>query len=298
MFKFTGASVVPLTGDYVHWFCALPTYGGDRDRDTPQGKRRIEWLRHKLIDGTFYSPSWAIAEFNGTTYRIDGGHSSRMIDCLNGDIPSGLTAVIRTFTCGDKADMAHLFDQFDARRSMRTGVDKIRAHKAVESSLSHVSPTCAAIAVRGIAFWESQCGEETAIDEDQRIGLLHEHQEFVCWSYKYLKHRYLNRMSIAAAMFETSFAYSQQTGSCTKFWDLVATEGAEQGNATRTLASFLRDTFRTNTNSIGKRWDGRAIYCKCIHAWNAWVNNTTTQLKYTKGAQGLPKALKPRNNRS
>ena len=36
---------------------------------------------------------------------------------------------------------------------------------------------------------------------------------------------------------------------------------------------------RTQAGNKGK-WDSRAVYAKCIHAWNAWQTGTATALNY------------------
>lgn len=300
MFKQTGSQhVSPLTPQFVRYFSALPTYGGDRDREGIRGKRHVAWLRNRIEDGSFYTPVWSTARgtWNHQLYRVDGGHSGLLLSSLNangdwGELSWPCDAFIREFTCEAERDLANLFDMFDHRITVRTAFDKVKAHRAVETSLANVSPTKIGEALRGIATCMSGCGEEVPIDEDARVRLVHEHQSFILWVSPFLGRRHLVRSGVMGAMFAT---YEVDRDGANIFWQLVSDESHENvHNATRILATFLRDSYAAQQRRVKTSWGTRGIYTKCIHAWNAWLRNETTELKYHSRSP-LPKPRRRRN---
>lgn len=295
MFRQVGVKVVNLTKDLAVTFDALPTYGGDRNRESTEGNRRIQWLESKLAVGRFFSPIWATAKLNGGTFRVDGGHSSRMLATTEEKIPDGLQAVIRQFECDSPQDFAELFRQFDPRRSLRTYTDKLKAQRATEDELIDIAPTNIRRYIEGIAFSWSGCGKEQRIEEDERIQLTHECGDFIKWAADYAKQRPMARTGVMAAVYDTyNVDKTEDKRVARKFWDHVANEDhPDKNNATRTLAAFVREYATKRDGSV--KWPPRAYYAKAIHAWNAWVNGDGTALRYSPNAP-VPKPAKPAAN--
>lgn len=267
-----------LTPELARQVSAMPTFVGDRDRESPKGRKRIAWLKSLADRGYFFSPCWSTVDYDGDTYRIDGGHSSAALTELNGTFPSGLVAVIRRFECDSPESLADLFSQFDNRRSLRTIMDKVKAHKSIESELDDIAPTYVGRAADGIAYCLSGCGEEAPrLDEDARISLIHTHGDFIQWARAYIGHRFLRRVGVVAAIYAT---YSVAPGPATEFWTLVRDESAPNRlDATRTLAKFLTESHGDHRRG-GAAVPTRGFYVKSIHAWNAWRKGRTTMLKY------------------
>lgn len=276
MFKQVSLDLVPLTRSFAKTFSEMPTYGGDRDRESLTGKRRIQWLETKIEDGEFYSPVWSTARLGGREYRVDGGHSSRMLTHLNGSFPQGLQVAIRRFDCRTEMDMAMLFDQFDHRRSLRDMKDKINAHKAIEPNLSDVSMSNLKILLAGLSYCLSGCGEERSLDEDERVRLLHEHQKFIKWGARFLS-AYTRRCGVIAAMYAM---WRKNEWEAEVFWDeAINASNPDAISPTRRLNTFLMTSHADIRAGLNK-WNQRAMYVKCIHAWNAWKKGHQTDLKY------------------
>ncbi len=274
MFRQVDCVVKPLTRDFAEEFSQLPVFGGDRDRESTAGRKRIAWLAEVLEDGHFFSPVWSTVSYNGRTYRIDGGHSSQMLAENPGAFPEGLPCVVRQFRCESEQDLADLFSQFDNRKSLRTRSDKTKAHTAVEAQLRDLPPTWVAICVDGIAAYSTQF--RGGVDEDDRTGLVHYHQGFIAWAHPFVKSRRIKRVGVVAAMYATRRVNQE---AATEFWTLVRDEThPEANNPTRKLAVFLRDSMLDNRT--GRSWSQRAFYAKSIHAWNAWRTGVTTALKF------------------
>ena len=285
MHTLLGTKQVPLTRKFAATFSSLASIKGDRDRETRAGRARIKILRRLVEEKKFHTPKWATATCNGRTYRMNGGHTSLMFANGETQIPDGMNVIVDEFACETREDLADLFDQFDARVSVRSPKDKIKAHLGADDKLEQVSATVAAGAVRGIAACLSEFGKSQHLIEEERIRLVHSHGDFLLWVGQYSKPRHMGRSGVVAAMFRT---FGRSTQDATRFWTYVLSEShANNRNATRTLASFLKATLLPQEKI---KWGPRAYYVKSIHAWNAWKENRTTTLPYFANAP-LPKVL-------
>ena len=160
--------VLPLTREIAEEIASLPHFEGDRPWDNSEGRRRMLWLSRLVDEQRFYPPRWATAEFEGVMYRVNGGTSSHMLINRNGQFPQGLQVLIDRFVCETLDGIADLFDQFDHRKSIRTMIQKVRAHKPAEPALAESSPTDISAAVTGIAA--SLCDFKRTEEDDKTPG--------------------------------------------------------------------------------------------------------------------------------
>lgn len=280
--EWTGTDVIPLTRDAAEEIASLPHFEGDRPWDSTEGRRRMNWLEDRVIDGRFFPPRWATAELDGKVYRVNGGTSSHMLVGLNGEFPNGLVALVDRFRCKSMHDVADLFDQFDHRKSSRTLTQKVRAHKPAEDVLRDVSPTDIHNAVVGIAAVNENFGP---LDEDERLKLIHRYPEYIAWAAPFMRRRFLKGRGVSAAIFAS---YRTDAIYAKGFWG----ECSEESNPnfkhpTRVLAKFLRDHYGAKPE---KRFPARVVYTKCVHAWNAARSGGTTALKVYKSTD-LPQLV-------
>lgn len=270
-----------LTPAIAKEFAQMNAFVGER----PIRPGRIAELQRKLDDGLFFDPRWATADFEGRKYRVNGQHSSKMLSECNGSFPHGRQVIVDTFTCDTKEELALLFEQFDPASSSRTRLEVVNAHGRVHSSLDDVSPTVMSKAVAGMAYALSNLNASGRSTLSQQSKLIHRHQEFVVWCNPFVSERILCRVGVVAAIFDT---YRRNQDASTEFWSLVKDESApDNKDASRTLARFLRDSIGDGRMGM-KQWDQKAYYVKSIHAWNAWRDGVTTQLKYHPNSSSIP----------
>jgi len=243
-------------------------------------------LEDAFIEGLFHDPDWAIVWFRGRKMRANGKHSSLFLAGLNGDFPKGLSVRIQQFECDTEIDLATLFAQFDPSRSVRTRGDNINVHRAIEPTLREVSQTSTACAVAGLTWLLRQDAGVTFKESDQ-LQLVHSHAEFIAWVDQYVGMRRLKRTGVVAAMFAT---WSKDATAAKAFWDHTREQDHEDPkHPTRKLGRFLELSILDPTDPQTKqKWDTRAFYVKCIHAWNAFRAGEGTDLKYHPTAP-LPK---------
>jgi len=294
MFKEKEPELVDLTPEFVRKFASLAVYKGDRNPDGIKGRRHINWLRGRAAKGRFFTPEWNTAELDGVVYRVNGGHSSKMLLGLleeNGSAKLPARKVfVRHFVCESLRDMADLFEQFDHASTTRTNTDKRKAHQATEPQLEQIGNSILGRILEGIAFAEAGFGDERPLAADDRIALMHRYQRFICWAEGYAKKKTLWRPGVMAAIFATC-RVSQKHARV--FWQHVLNEDHPvRNNATRTLADFLHKSIADNRSRPGL-WTARAMYVKSIHAWNAWLEDRhVSELKYHKRSE-LPAIKKP-----
>ncbi len=274
MFKQIKIETPILTPEFVAWFRGLPHLEGDRDQQSVQGQQRIAWLAQLNADGEFYSPDWALALWNGQTYRVNGGHSSAMLAAANGSFPRSLPVILRTFRCDSYQDVVELFNHFDNRKSIRTGSDKAKVHKSIHRELDRIAPSYINRMLNGIQCFHAD-GDTTRGDEDERTGLIHQETAFLAWAGRFVRKVHLGRSGVIACMYR---GYYASPSLADEFWSMVLGESAPRpDHPTRVLAKFLRDL---DLPANKGRWDSRAMYVKCIHAWNAWQTGAATALNY------------------
>lgn len=275
MWKWVKTDVLPLTKVLAKEIAGLPHFEGDRPWDSGEGRKRMQWLSRLLDEGKFYPPRWATVEFEGTMYRVNGGTSSHMLIGRNGSFPAGLHVLIDRFSCDTRGDIADLFDQFDHRRSIRTLIQRVRAHKPVESVLEDVSPTDVNVCLTGIA---ASLLNFAQAEEDQRVGLIHDNAAFIHWAKPFVRRRHLTSRGVVAAMYDTYHRDAVYAGG---FWAFVGEEShPNPDHPTRALAAFLKDMVRTQVGS--RKWTAQDVHTKCMHAWNAARKGKRTDLKVYK----------------
>lgn len=263
--------VIPLTLQVSQEIAELPHFEGDRPWDSAEGRARMQWLSRLADEGKFYPPRWATAELNGVVYRVNGGTSSHMLCARNGVFPQGLVAIVDRFRCQSLEDVADLFDQFDHRKSIRTMVQKVRAHKPAEANLKDVSPTDINKCLAGIAAARE---DFRLVEEDAKVGLIHQHAAFIAWASPFCRKRHLSQRGALAAVFLT---YQRDAIYARGFWEEVA-DGSNPDNLhpTRVLGDFLKEQVGLSTT---RKFSAKEVCIKCIHAWNAARRGERTGLK-------------------
>ena len=263
--------IVPLTLELASAIADMPHFEGDRPWDSSEGRKRMNWLSRLVDEQKFYPPRWATAHFDGMTYRVNGGTSSHML-IERAEFPTKLQVIIDRFVCETLDDVADLFDQFDHRKSIRTAIQKVRAHKAVESNLTEVSPTSIGVCTRGIS---AALNDFDRIDEDQRIQLIHRESRFIVWAHPFTLKKHLASSGPMAAIYLT---HAKDPIYARGFWEEVGDgSNSDHTHPTRVLGDFLKEHYQVGAGN--KKYTPREVCAKCIHAWNAARNGGKTALK-------------------
>ncbi len=268
-------SLVPLTPAFVRKFHNLSM--GPFDRKWKEDRARK--LRTKLENGLFHGPEWAIVLILSlkTKCRINGMHTSTILVEYIGKpaFPSHLKAHYTEYVCKDVAEANELFMQYDPMFSARGPQDVHGVYLRSSDDTKDLPEGRSSTSTQGIARYKRLVDGAGKFDLEDRARLILEYPEFIAWSCGMFGRRYLAKSGVCAAMFATFLVAPELVGS---FWVHVRDETAPQGDATRTLADFLRNNSASERAS--RVWTVRAFYVKSINAWNAWIRNKSTSLNY------------------
>ena len=263
---------VPLTPQLAVKFSTMDGFKGER----PLKEVRLKFLQQKVNGGLFYSPRWAVAKIGDKTVRVNGQHSSTVLAASNGDFPRGLTAIIDHFEVSNEGELAELFDQFDDRRSVRNRTESINAYAMMHAELESVPKRALACAVSGIEWSVDPERKGRNSPPEGSRGIVNDWKEFIAWSSEYLIVRHIGVTPVAAVIF---LSWRKSATASAEFWGLVSAEThPDARHPSRVLARYLRSS--RGGGKSRTRENDRAVFVKCIHAWNAFRRGLSTDLKY------------------
>lgn len=252
--------------------------------DRPLSERRLAAYRVMLQNDQMRTFTWATATCaeTGLTYRINGKHTSRLLSSVP-TLPE-FYVTIEEYRCDTIEDVARLYGTFDSRTQSRSNREIYYSFAGTIPALAEVTHTTVGLVIAGVGYhlWSDGYYNKPVGD---RAELILTHADFALWVELEMqiasrKARHLMRSPVTAAMFAT---WSRDEFAATEFWKAVRDESGHLAILPdRKLARYLLTT-AIDTGSGSKRREKagvREVYCRCLHAWNAWRRGATTSLKY------------------
>jgi len=275
--------LVPLTLDLAVKYNEMATLKGDRDPDSRKGINRRKELYLILQQGKFYSPEWSdvIIGEDEIERRIDGGHSSRvLVELKTDEFPKGLMATLRHFRAKDVHSATMLYEQFNPRFSTRTPDDLVKNRKGLVEKLDAVSNSSVTQSTRGICC---HLRLNNPIETFNYLDYINDEEaNFIKWASHYTGSRLFKKTAVMAAMYAT-WTFDREAAE--EFWPMVLDEESDPPQPLRMLHNLL--LLMSVPGGKESKFSARKTYVKCLHAWNAWPDDTTT-LSYYRGGP-LPK---------
>jgi hypothetical protein len=281
-------STITATPEVAKKWIELAVY----ERDRPLKPKLLTLLKKAIEDGEFRTTIWAKAKLDGIWYRVNGKHTSYLMAQIP-KLPK-ITIHLEEYEVNTPEEMAALYSTFDTRESSRSCADVYRVYAASNPALKDVSARVIGLCVTGLAFdkWEEEYTHRASLQE--RAELLLENPKFVVWADELLRHgnskNTLLRGGVVAAMART---FHKSQADATLFWTAVRDgTGTTPKKPDRVLQKWLLSVavrFGGGMQTGKKMADGREMFARCIHAWNAWRKQEVTELKYYSD-KGLPKA--------
>jgi hypothetical protein len=269
--------------------------------DRPLNPKRVDAYRKMLFAGLFRPVQWATVHCNETqaTYRVNGKHTSNLFAEYE-ELPQAIHATIEHYHCNDLDDVARLYATFDSRTQVRTTNDINRAFAAIDPELTELPAKLINLCVTGISYvrYGDTYTNKPAAERAECL-LETENKVFIRWVASVLQSnndstKHLWRGPVVSAMHST---FKKSGRDANEFW-LAVRDGTGQApkKPDRVLHRFLlTKTVATNGSphrrrSVGSLCPPREMFVKCLHAWNAWRRDTTTDLKYHAQAK-VPSAV-------
>lgn len=281
MFTLISAECVPLTKELAEDHFSMEPSPTERGLDPA----RLEYLRKKAEHGELVTFHWARAKISDRMVRINGQHSSTMLQELNGNFPEGLMVHMDTYKVDKFTDLAVLFRQFDSRKSSRSPADISGACQGLYPDLNEVPRDIGKLSVEGIAFYEKLKGLRSAMGDDQYTLFDNAlHHPFIRWMGELhsIKTPEMKRVPVAAAMYATFITNELEAR---KFWAQVARGGVDfEENAPSTILDlWLKECAKRRDKSEDLKDIKQGNYYQgCIFAWNAFRDGKSPKvIKYT-----------------
>lgn len=256
-----------LTPSLAAEFANMPASVTERDLDP----KRLRYLRDTILARRALPFQWARATVraDGTTYRVNGHHSSTVLAEMNGEMPEGLRAHIDDFEVDSIPDLAVLFRQFDNRRSARTVADIAGASQMIVAELRDVPRNAARRAIEGVAWYEDRVFGSDVPKGDEMFTLFerpryHAFVQFMGGIYSVKTPEFST--PVVGAMFAT---HSREPTQAEIFWNDVARQGAshEEKHPAAALDAWL-----LAAKDAPIKPKPMEIYRNCVIAWNAFRN--------------------------
>jgi hypothetical protein len=272
MMAFTKVKVegVPLSVELANEFAALSPLPGERD----ERDQRREYLERHLRNGTSGGPCWARGRClsDGSVYRLDGQHSSKLLSNLPPDIafPTGLLVTIDDWEFDTlEQDGPAVFNLFNHPKSARTNEDAVGIYRARAKVLNDISKPFLVKVGDGIAEYErGRDGGMVLVPRERGSYFLlsDQYRDFTLWIGRFRTTKnaaFMKRPALVAEML-ADWLYSSEHA--TEFWQYVLTEShPEADHETRALAEQFRQW------SMQKKYKGADYRKRAASVWKHYL---------------------------
>lgn len=287
-FQLIKAETVKIDDAFLQKWRALPGSVTEREFD----QKHADYLEAKFKRGDAITMHWAKSvDQNGLEERMNGLHSSTALQAFNGDLPAGLYAHVDTYRVTTDEGKAHLFRQFDDRRSSRDRADVSGAYQMLEPDLRGVNRKVAKRGVEGIG-WHDQYVEKVGklVGDDVYTLFIKEGiHPFLHWQNDLfsVKTPELAVVSVVAAMWRT---WNKNQEQAKAFWEITS-RGGEPGNESHPTSRLDEWLLAARAKELPKNPAPGEFYNACIYAWNAFRKNENLRSIKHDTTKGLNEAI-------
>lgn len=264
--------------------------------DRPISERRLNVYRKILADGGFRPVAWAKCHCKetGTTYRINGKHTSILLSSLS-PIPE-FYATIEEYEADTLEDVAKLYATFDSQSQLRTATDIYQSFAGSSPELREIPRAIVNVSAPAISFARIQ-DKAYILTPAERGEAMLDQVEFIVWADGMIRSApsgmaMLKRVPVVAAMLLT---WEKDARDATAFWAAVRDETGDSPDCPdRKLGRWLSmmDVSRSHgkNKKKGRDADAREFFVKCLRSWNAWRKDQKDTLRYSPDVE-LPKVM-------
>jgi hypothetical protein len=270
-FRCVSSEVKDLTEDEVREFRTYEATATERELKNG----RVDHLREKVEKGlavTFHWVTAAIKELEGQVRRLNGQHSSIMLQKLiaAGRFPKGLKVHREHFEVDDGNALTLLFRQFDDRASSRSPLDISGVYQGLHPQLASVPRKIGKLAIDGYTFYQVNVEKVPGMPRgDDAYSAFNDPglYPYILWLRDLfaVKSKEMQYPAIVAAIVGT---YMTNEGAARAFWeDVVSLANGEDEKTPQTVLSDWLIDIRAEKID---RPDPVNLYQGCIYAWNAY----------------------------
>ena len=260
----------------------------DPPHDRALSERRLQIYERMMKAGEFRPITWAKCFCLETNqeYRVNGQHTATLLSKL--DPTPDVYVTVETYEADTLEDVSKLWSTFDSRIGVRTTSDINGGFAAAIPELREYSGRFINLIVTALSYHKWHDGY-TQVPAAERAELLFDSADFALWVEQLLgsgdtkQFRHLHRGPVVAAMYAT---WLKSKKAATEFWQAVRDDiGRSPSLPDRRLSRWLlsmnvQHGQGARTARASRMARQREFYVRCIHAWNAWRKNVTSDLKY------------------
>lgn len=270
-FRCVSSEVKDLTEEEVRQFRTYPAT--KTERLLKDG--RVEHLREKAEKGllvTFHWVTAAIKSLQGQVRRLNGQHSSIMLDKLiaSGKFPKGLKVHREHFEVDDGTALALLFRQYDDRASSRQPIDVSGVYQGLHDELDSVERKYGKLAIDGYSWYQRAVEKVPGVPMGDDIYASFNNKglfPYILWLNDLfaVKSKEMHYPAIVAAIVGT---YMTNEGAARAFWQDVVNlpDGDDEETPATVLSKWL---INIRVEKIDRPAPAN-LYQGCIYAWNAY----------------------------
>jgi hypothetical protein len=279
----------PLTERKADWYLGLPELPGERPLNDA---RHAAELSREMESGEFLpeTVTMATVEIDGVTYKLNGQHTAAARKMFNGSHDYPVRWV--HYRVPSVIDAARLYMKYDPKLATRSYHHLFQAFNANVGMFSQIQMKVLKLAAIAIAFdkgGRTETGKRN-LPGQARIELPAQHTTEVELMADIVPTprdaRHLMREPVFCAIYQTILINQR---SARQFWVAVRDgENMPKADPRKRLEVYLRENSyaqgRGGAVARTRKATFHEMYSKCIHAWNAWRENYSTDLKVYKEA--------------
>jgi hypothetical protein len=264
LFQLVSTETKPLTRELATQFATMKGSPTERERN----ESRCKHLRAKFLAGTLIPFNWSVAVLDGVEYRMNGQHSSGVLNDLDGGFPEADVVVLTKYDVKNKEGLAQLFRQFDDRKSSRTPVDVSGAYQGLVDQIADVPRSAAKSAIEGIAWFNDKIEGASVPSGDDKFALFNREQyhPFVRFIGELLSDNKAPELKAPAVVGGIYATFTKNEADARSFWDLVARKGDQFNDNAPTS---VLDKWLVDINKGIAEIKPVQIYKGIVFAWNA-----------------------------
>jgi len=268
--KLVGVESKAITKDLARWLYNLATVPGERTIK----QSRLAVTKADLANGNVIAFRWAYATCNGVTYRVNGQHTSYILQ--NGEpIPPGAICTLEHYVCDSVEDVCKLWSLFDSSTSSRTNTEVTSNYQLSKSRIANCRQRSVQLCKSALGIERFGAGYTNKVSVVQKLEAINGNEEFLVWADAILADPALKRVGTAYAMLKT---WRKDHEAAERFWNEVKDgTNTNKDSGSRALQRFLLTTnvdsgngTREGKKASRKTANWNQIATVALTCWNAW----------------------------
>lgn len=282
------SELLDLTRDRVREHLSLAECLTERKLDP----KHIAYLRNQVKDGAWHACFWAKVKFDGQWFRLNGQHSATMLYNLDeASFPTGQKILMEYYSAESEREILAMFDKFDSPRCVRKPGDHLAVNANIYPELRTMIKSALTRAISAF-YLHTNGGEMKKVGANERVRAIHTEsvRQWAMFSYPFAKTKKTWRNGFLGGMYACWLVHPAEA---MRFFTFVKDDSHEdKKHPSSTLSKHLEFLMSDSEGKAGKSKGHRELYVKTLHAWNAYCDGRSTDLKYYEN-KAIPRVKTP-----